>query len=94
MRLVDYQTIEPEIDFLTAFLDVALQRCATEDFHILESLGRGVPKMHMVDERAPHRETLENWKFFYGAANPTLHADLRRSEFWDPSAYDGDASFE
>jgi hypothetical protein len=94
MRLADYQSLEPEVDFLPAFLAAALQRCAAEDLFILENLGRGVPKMRVVDECAPYRKKLENWKFFYSAAEPTLEADLGESRFWDPSAYDGDATFE
>lgn len=94
MRLVDYQSIESEIDFLPAFLHTALQRCAAEELYILESLGRGVPKMRVGDECAPYRKKLENWKFFYRAVEPTLHADLSDSTCWDPSSYDGDASLE
>ena len=94
MRLVDYQSIESEVDFLPAFLDAALERCAAEELYILESLGRGVPKMRVVDECAPYRKNLENWKFFYRAAEPTLHAALSDSTRWDPSSYDGDASLE
>jgi hypothetical protein len=94
MRLVDYQSIEPGVDFLPAFLQAALQRCGAEDLYILENLGRGVPKMQVVDECAPYRKKLENWKFFYCAADPALDADLSESKSWDPSAYDGDASFE
>ncbi|MBV8148427.1 MAG: hypothetical protein JO092_04990 [Candidatus Eremiobacteraeota bacterium] len=94
MRLVDYQTIEPDVDFLPELLRVALKRCTREGFYILENLGRGVPKMRVVDECAPHRKNLENWKFYYRASDPALDAELRQPRFWDPSAYDGDASFE
>jgi len=94
MRLVDYQSIEPEVDFLPALLGAALQRCVAEDLYIMENLGRGVPKMRVVDECAPYRKQLENWKFFYRAADPALEADLGESRIWDPCAYDGDASFE
>ncbi|MFY9718350.1 MAG: hypothetical protein WAK16_01790, partial [Candidatus Cybelea sp.] len=94
MRLVDYQSIDSEVDFLPAFLQTALQRCSVEDVVVLEHLGRGVPKMRVVDECAPYRKKLENWKFFYRAADATLDAELSESRFWDPSAYDGDASFE
>lgn len=94
MRLVDYQSNDSDVDFLSAFLALALQRCATEGLSVLENLGRGVPKMRVVDECAPYRKTLENWKFFYRAADATLDAELSESKFWDPSAYDGDASFE
>ncbi len=94
MRLVDYQSIEPEVDFLSGLLEAALRRCAKEGLYILEYLGRDVPKMRVVDEFAPHRKQLENWKFYYRAAEPVLDAELREPGVWDPSAYDGDASFE
>ncbi len=94
MRLVDYQSIEPEADALPALLAAALARCAQEGFCILENLGCGVPKMRALDDRLPYRKTLSNWKFFYRAADARLDAELREPRFWDPSAYDGDASFE
>lgn len=94
MRLVDYQSIEPEVDFLPALLDVALKRCIAQDVSILENLGCGVPKMRVVDECAPDRKDLGNWKFFYRVASAKLGADLCDPTVWDPSAYDGDASFE
>ncbi len=94
MRLVDYQCIEPETDLLPSLLAVALQRCAKEDVYVLENLGCGVPKMQALDACAPYREKLPNWKSFYAAADPALDTELRAAQFWDPSAYDGDASFE
>lgn len=94
MRLVDYQSIEPEVDYLSGLLDAALRRCAKEDLYILEYFGRDVPKMRVVDESAPFRTELENWKFYYHARDPVLDAELRDPIVWDPSAYDGDASFE
>lgn len=94
MRLVDYQSIEPEADLLPALLEAALKRCAQEDISLLEHLGVGLPKMRAFDAFAPYRKKLTNWKFFYRAADPALDAELRNPRFWDPSAYDGDASFE
>ncbi len=94
MRLVDYQSIDPSIDFLPAFIEAALQRCVSEELYILEALGQGVPKMRVVDECAPYRRNLENWKFFFSAAEPALQARLRDPGCWDPSSYDGDASLE
>lgn len=94
MRLVDYQSLEPEVDFLSGLLEVALRRCAKENLYILEYLGRDVPKMRVVDEFSPHRKQLENWKFYYHASDPVLNAELREPSVWDPSGYDGDASFE
>jgi len=94
MRLVDYQSIEPEPDLLPALLRAALLRCAAEDVYILENLGRGVPKMRALDGCAPYRKKLSNWKFFYHAADRGLDSELRAARLWDPSSYDGDASFE
>jgi hypothetical protein len=94
MRLVDYQCIEPAIDLLPVLLTAALRRCSKEDVYILENLGRGVPKMRTLDRCAPYLEKLSNWKFFFSAADPSLQAELRAARFWEPSAYDGDASFE
>ncbi|MBV8531348.1 MAG: hypothetical protein JO104_08525 [Candidatus Eremiobacteraeota bacterium] len=94
MRLVDYQSVEPEVDYLSGLLGEALRRCAKEGVYILEYLGRDVPKMRVVDDTAPHRTQLENWKFYYHASDPALSAELREPMAWDPSAYDGDASFE
>ncbi|HEY5095894.1 MAG TPA: hypothetical protein VII69_12335 [Candidatus Eremiobacteraceae bacterium] len=91
---VDYQTIEPDIDFLPGLLHAALRRCAKEGVYILRNLGRGVPKMRVLDDCAPYRNELSNWRFFYRAADPDLDAELRAARFWDPSVYDGDASFK
>ena len=94
MRLADYQSIEPEIDYLSGFIDFALRLCAIEGVNVLEQLGRDLPKMRAVDEGAPECAQLENWKFYYSASDPALEATLRDPSYWDPSAYDGDASFE
>jgi hypothetical protein len=94
MRLADYQSIEPEIDYLSGFIDLALRLCAKEGVNVLEQLGRDLPKMRAVDESAPECAQLENWKFYYSASDPALEATLRDPSYWDPSAYDGDASFE
>ena len=94
MRLVDYQTLEGDGDLLPGLLRSALERCAAEDFYVLEHHGCGLPKMAGFDRVAPYRRKLPNWPCFYHAVDPALAADLRRPEVWDPSAYDGDASFE
>lgn len=94
MRLVDYQSVEPNTDLLSPLLASALGRCAKEDVDILENFGRGVPKMRVLDDHAPHRKDLSNWKFFFSAADPNLRTELCAARFWDPSAYDGEASFE
>jgi hypothetical protein len=94
VRLVDYQTIEADVDLLPGLLAAALQRCAREKVHLLENFGRGVPKMRVVDDCAPYRKKVEAWRFFFRAADPALDKALLSARFWDPSAYDGDASLQ
>jgi hypothetical protein len=94
MRLADYQTIEHKHDLLQPLLAAAIDRCSIEDIYILENLGRAVPKMQAADSSAPFQAALSNWKYFYSANNQDLQALLEAPERWDPSAYDGDASFE
>jgi len=93
VRLVDYQTLEPDADLLPGFLRVALRRCSQEDIHVLENYGRGVPKMRAFDECAPYHKKLLSWRFYYRAADAALDSALRDPRFWDPSVYDGDAAF-
>lgn len=94
MQLVDYQTLEPEEDLLPGLLQVALQRCATENLFALEQVGCGIPKRRSFDNYAPHRHRFECWRFYFQAADPAIRAELSRPEVWDPSIFDGDASFD
>lgn len=92
MRLVDFQTAEPEVDLLSPLLRTAVRRCAAEDVHVLEHLGRGIPRTAVFDDVAPYL-LRHNWPFWYRTADPRLGAELSRPEAWDPSEYDGDASY-
>lgn len=92
--LADYQTIEPDVDMLPAFLDAALRRCAREGVYLLRNVARGVPKMRTFDDHAPYRSRHASWKYYYRAGNPDLDIALRDARSWDPSLYDGDASFD
>jgi hypothetical protein len=94
MRLIDYQTLEPDADLLPGLLGAALSRSRAEGLYVLEHLGCGLPKMRTFDAFAPYRRRLPNWPFFGHAVDPALNAELRKPEVWDPSGYDGDASFE
>jgi hypothetical protein len=94
MRLIDYQTLEPDADLLPELLRAALRRCAAEGFYVLEHLGCGLPKMRTFDDFAPYRRKLPNWPFYYHAADPALGVELRRPEAWAPSTFDGDASID
>jgi hypothetical protein len=93
-RLVDFQTLEPDVDHLSGILRVALRRASTDGFSILEHLGCDLPEMRSFDQHAPYRRTFESWQYFYQATDPKLQAQLKAPEVWVPTAYDGDASFE
>ena len=92
MRLVDYQSLESDVDMLAGLLQQALRRCVAERIHVLEHVGADLPKMQRFDRFAPYRRKLGSWPFFYKAINPALDAELRKPEVWDPSAFDGDSS--
>ena len=92
MRLVDFQTAEPDDDLLSPLLRLASRRFGDDGFHIVEHLGSGIPKTAAFDRAAPYR-LRHNWSYFYQAADPILAAELTRPEGWDPSEYDGDASY-
>jgi hypothetical protein len=94
MRLVDFQTVEPEHDLLPGLISAALTFCQAEHMHTLEHLGYGLSKMRSLDKLAPHRRKLGAWPFYYHAIDPALAAELTRPEVWDPSTYDGDASID
>jgi len=94
MQLVDYQTLEPDEDLLPGLLHGALERCKSENLFALEQVGCGIPKRAGFDTYAPHRHKFECWRFYFQAADPTIRAQLERPEVWDPSTFDGDASFD
>jgi hypothetical protein len=92
MRLVDFQSVEPHIDLLSPLVHAAVARCAAEGIHMIEHLGCGIPKMQGFDRAATYR-LRSNWRFFYQASDPKLADALGRPEVWDPSEFDGDASY-
>ena len=94
VHFVDYQSADSDIDMLPGLLRAALRRCAREGVQLLRNVGRGVPKMRAMDECATYRNTFSNWRFYYRAADPSLHSELRVPQYWDPSVYNGDASFK
>ena len=94
LRVVDYQTLESDVDLLPCLIRASLRRCAAEDVYLLEHFGCGLPKMRTFDQLAPYRSKVKSWAYFAHATDPALNAALRRPEVWDPSMFDGDASFE
>ncbi len=50
--------------------------------------------MRSLDQYAPYRRKLPSWSYYYRAADPALAAEMAKAEAWDPSGFDGDASFD
>lgn len=94
LRLVDFQTLEADVDLLPCLIRASLRRCVLEGVYLLEHFGCGLPKMRGFDELAPYRSRVKTWAYFAHATDPTLQAAMHRPEVWDPSMFDGDASFE
>jgi len=91
MRLVDYQTIEQDVDLLEDLLAAALRRCVAEDVCVLDKSGIGLAKMRAFDESAPYRRK-QPWPFWYRVCNSAFADVLLQPQFWEPTEYDGDAS--
>jgi hypothetical protein len=92
MRLIDFQSVEQEYDLLPDLLRAVLRRCAAERVHVLEHLGCGLPATREFDRLAPYR-VAHNWPFFFHTDDPRLAAELADPEVWDPSEFDGDATY-
>lgn len=92
LRLIDYQSAERDVDLLPGLLRAMAASAAADGLHVLEHLGGGLPKLQAFDRAAPYR--LEhNWPFYYHAVDPALGVQLDDPGVWDPSEYDGDASY-
>ena len=94
MKLVDFQTIEPDTDLLPGLLRLALRRAAAAGAVMLEHHGCGLPKMRSFDAFAPYRATKPAWSFYYVPLDPALAGRLAEPDTWDPSEYDGDSSYK
>lgn len=91
LRLIDYQTIDRDVDYLPEILTATERLCSAKGISVLDRPGTGLAKWRAFDRWAPYRAT-QSWPFFYHATDPKLAAELRRPTAWDPSEYDGDAS--
>jgi hypothetical protein len=94
MKLVDFQTVEPDTDLLGGLLELALRRAAAANCAMLEHHGCGLPKTRAFDELAPYRAVKPAWSFYYRTTDPALGSRLAEPGTWDPSEYDGDSSYK
>ena len=95
MRLVDYQSLEPETDFLAGMLPLALRRsCAAENLCALDHSRAGIARPgHFRSLRPVSAQAAA-----LGVLVPRRRSGHCRvacaAEAWNPSSYDGDASFD
>jgi hypothetical protein len=94
MKIVDFQTVEPDVDLLPGLLELGLRRASAEKCAFLEQCGVGLPKMRWFEYIAPYRPAKGAWSFYYVADEPSLAERLADPAVWVPSEYDGDASYE
>lgn len=94
LKLVDFQTGEPETDLLSGLVPLALRRAAAQGCSFLEHHGCGLPTMRSFETAATYRAAKPSWSFFYHTDDPILAEQLRDPRVWDPSEYDGDSSYK
>jgi hypothetical protein len=92
VRLIDYQSLDPDCASLGPMLDLALHECQEKKIAMLESIGFRATKRSILDSKNPRKRRLPSWLFFYRSKEATLKEQLSRSESWDPSSFDGDSS--
>jgi hypothetical protein len=93
MKVVDYQTLDTAVDLLPGLVRAAAERCTHDGIGLLEHNGCDIPKMQGFDRFAPYRITKAAWSFYFRSSDPALAAELAQPAVWDPSEYDGDASY-
>lgn len=93
MRLIDFQTVENGSDAFLCVLAGALKRCRQEGIHMLELIGSGLEKGELVARIAPCQRRLPVWTYYYRINNTDRAERLADPGVWDPTLFDGDASF-
>jgi hypothetical protein len=94
MKLVDFQTLDDEVDLLPGLLRLALRRSRAESCYFLEHHGCGLPKTRAFDSLARYRVGKPSWSFYYYTEDPALEERLPDPGIWDPSEFDGDSSYK
>ncbi len=94
MKIIDFQTVEPDTALLPGLVRLALRRSAAENCSFLEHHGVGLPKMAPFEAVATYRAAKPSWSFFYASDDAALEGRLADPDVWDPSEYDGDSAYK
>jgi hypothetical protein len=92
VRLIDYQSLDPDCASLGPMLDLALHECQKRKVAMLESIGFCATKRSILESKNPRKRRLPSWLFFYRSKDAALSEQLSRSESWNPGSFDGDSS--
>jgi hypothetical protein len=92
MRLIDFQTLDGNVDVLAPMLAWAYARCKREHIDMLEAYGFRPEKEAVIESLRPLRRRLPAWFYFYYTRNKQLAPVLADPNIWDPCHFDGDSS--
>lgn len=92
VRLIDFQTLDGDVQVLAPMLAWAHDRCKREGIYMLEAYGFRPEKEAVIESLHPHRRRLPAWFYFYYTRNKQLAPLLADPNVWDPCHFDGDSS--
>src|SRR5579872_6764106 len=92
MRLIDFQTLDGNVEVLAPMLAWAHERCKREGIDMLEAYGFRPEKEAVIESLRPLRRRLPAWFYFYYTRNKALAPVLADPNIWDPCHFDGDSS--
>ena len=89
--LIDFQSAAGKTNLFYPILEWALQRCASEGFHLFQTIGLCPSGIGDVSALAPYTIRQET-RPLYKALNTSLSAKLNDPGVWSLSLFDGDAT--
>ncbi|MGB9254840.1 MAG: hypothetical protein WCC25_08405 [Candidatus Korobacteraceae bacterium] len=92
VRLIDFQTLDPNAIGLESMIAWAFRRCQEQGIHMLEAFGLRPEKERVINGLSPYRRKLDFWCYFYRVRDKGLAQQLRDPTVWDPSLFDADSA--
>ena len=92
VRLVDFQSLSGEGEYLALLLQVALKECRAEKVDMLEILGFSAEQRAAIEHLHPLQRQLPSWLYLYRSSDPEMAEKLTQPQLWSPSVFDGDLS--
>jgi hypothetical protein len=94
-RVVDLQAIDDESNTIISLMSAALEHATRSGADVIEAIGFNKSKHDLLERLNPHHRSLPSFPYLYkvSAGAPMLQNALWEADAWDPSPFDGDASF-